>query len=147
MMGMELDSQLRIQTMLTIWIPIMSLIMNEDTIPTMTNEQVIIALYDIELGAQQQQQEEEVYRWQSMYQTYKRPTETQYAYLVSSSSLYRTHYSITSDHIRVCQWAYNFAKRWFDCFLMVDILLIFPPFWKCMRFNSWNDQNQLTYNF
>lgn len=62
MMGMELDSQLRIQTMLTIWIPIMSLIMNEDTIPTMTNEQVIIALYDIELGAQQQQQEEEVYR-------------------------------------------------------------------------------------
>ena len=59
----------------------------------MTNEQVIMAFYSLKLKAKRQEKEE-VYCCKSMYGTYKRPTEIQYAYLVSNSALYITGYAI-----------------------------------------------------
>ena len=70
----------------------------------MTNKQVIMALYNLDLKAQQQGKEE-FYCHQSMSGTYKQLTETQYASLLSKSALYITRWDITSDHIRVRQWA------------------------------------------
>ena len=74
---------------------------DKDYIPTMTNEQMIMSIYNLKFKTQQQQQQQEVYCRQSMYGTYKWPTETQYSYLVSNYALYRTCYDITSDHIRM----------------------------------------------
>ena len=55
----------------------------------------------------QQLEREEVYRLQRIFVIYKCPTETQYASIVSKPALYKTHWDITSETIRVLQQAYE----------------------------------------
>ena len=101
--------------------------------PIMTNKQVRTAFYNLELKSQQRE-EEEIYCCQSMSGIYKRPIETQYASLLSKSALYITCLDITSDHIRVCQWAYKASPNT-DSTASIHL----PFYWSSLSFGNVQD--------
>ena len=67
--------------------------------PRFSNKEAIYAIYHLQSVAQQQEYTER--NWHNkLYDTYKRPSKTQYVYLNKKLLLYTTQCNIMSDQIR-----------------------------------------------